>query len=298
MARRVSVADAQRLIADGNIDIIDVRESHEWMTGHVPGARHLPLGQLTADPAKLGPRVLFVCESGNRSQRAADIASAHGVQEAYSLDGGTRGWKAANLPIESPSVAPDDDIAPELSALVAENLKALRTREGYTLDTLAGLSGVGRQTLGQIELGQTMPSLGTLWKIARAFDVPFASLLARQGASETRIFRAATARKIVDADGRFSSRALFHPEDTNGAYEFYELWLAGYGREDAEPHAHGTRENLVVVSGRLVLEVGAARYELAKGDAIAFNADVRHSYINPGAEECTMNLVMIYRAQK
>jgi rhodanese-related sulfurtransferase/transcriptional regulator with XRE-family HTH domain len=297
MVRTVSALDAQELIAQGGVDIVDVRESHEWMTGHVPGARLVPLGQLSANPenAQLGGKVLFVCERGGRSLQAAKLADARGIGEVYSLDGGTLAWRAAGLSIEQPEHLPaEEDASPELDALVGSNVKELRTQRGYTLDVLAGLSGVGRQTLGQIELGRTVPSLGTLWKIARAFDVPFSVLLARPATEETRIFRSANAKRIVDADGRFSSRALFSPDETGGSFEFYELWLAGHGREDAEAHAPGTRENLVVTAGRLVLEVGKDRFELAKGDAIAFTADVPHAYVNPSSEECWMNLVMKY----
>lgn len=297
MVRTVSAKDAQSLIAQGGVDIVDVREAHEWATGHVPGARLVPLGQLRADPdaAQLGGKVLFVCERGGRSFGAAELADARGVAEVYSLDGGTMGWRAAGLPIDVPEKLPaEEGAAPELDAVVGQNVKELRARRGYTLDVLAGLSGVGRQTLGQIELGRTVPSLGTLWKIARAFEVPFSVLLARPTTGETRIFRSANAKRIVDADGRFSSRALFSP-DEKGGVEFYELWIAGHGREDAEPHAPGTRENLIVTSGRLVLEVGKDRYELGRGDAIAFTADVPHSYVNPSPEECWMNLVMRYR---
>lgn len=298
MIRTISVHEAQELIAQGGVDIVDVRESHEWATGHVPSARLVPLGRLIADPddAKLGSKVLFVCERGGRSLRAAELADARGI-ETYSLDGGTLAWRAAGSPIQVPERPPaEEDADPELDAVVGANVKELRARRGYSLDVLAGLSGVGRQTLGQIELGRTVPSLGTLWKIARAFDVPFSVLLARQSSEETRIFRRAHAKRIVDADGRFSSRALFSPDETGGSFEFYELWLAGHGREDAEPHAPGTREHLVVNSGRLVLEVGRDRFELDKGDAIAFTADVSHSYVNPTGEECWMNLVMNYRS--
>jgi len=76
--------------------------------------------------------------------------------------------------------------------------------------------------------------------------------------------------------------------------ELYELFLAAHGREDAEAHAPGTRENLVVTAGRLVLDIGEETFELAKGDAIEFVADVPHSYVNPGSEDCWMNLVMTY----
>jgi rhodanese-related sulfurtransferase/transcriptional regulator with XRE-family HTH domain len=296
MVRRIAARDAQQLLAQGGVDVVDVREPHEWATGHVPGARLVPLGQLRADPdgAHLGSRVLFICERGGRSLQAAQLAEARGTAEVYSLDEGTAGWRGAGLRIEQPKAPPaEEGAAPELDAVVGTNVKELRAQRGYTLDVLAGLSGVGRQTLGQIELGRTVPSLGTLWKIARAFDVPFAALLARPGTAETRIFRQASAKRIVGADGRFSTRALFSPDDKR-SFEFYELWLAGHGREDAEPHAPGTRENLVVNAGRLVIELGKERYELGKGDAIEFTADLPHAYVNPATEECWANLVMTY----
>jgi rhodanese-related sulfurtransferase/transcriptional regulator with XRE-family HTH domain len=297
VARSIAAREAQDLIAAGDVDVVDVREPHEWATGHVPGARLVPLGQLRADPdgAHLGGKVLFVCERGGRSQHAAQLADARGIVDVYTLEGGTLAWRAGGLPIVQPETVPGaEDAVPELDALVGANLKELRAKRGYSLDVLAGLSGVGRQTLGQIELGRTVPSLGTLWKIASALETPFSALLARPGSGELRIFRSANAKRIVSADGRFSSRALFVPDDAGGAFELYELWLAGHGREDAEPHARGTRENLVVTAGRLVLEIGKERFELAKGDAIAFTADVPHSYVNPGSEECWMNLVMTY----
>jgi rhodanese-related sulfurtransferase/transcriptional regulator with XRE-family HTH domain len=299
MIRTIGPREAKELIDGGNLDVVDVREPHEWATGHVPGARLVPLRRLQEDPedAALGPRVLFVCERGGRSHRAAELAQARGAEEVLSLDGGTLAWREAGLSVEVPAAPPAEDAVPELDGLVGTNVRELRAARGYSLDVLAGLSGVGRQLLGQIELGRTVPSLGTLWKIATAFEVPFSALLARPATTETRIFRTASARRILDADGRFSSRALFVPED-GATFEFYELWLAPRAREDAEPHARGTREHLVVTAGRLVLELGPERHELAKGDAIAFTADVPHAYVNAGSEECWMNLVMTYAGPK
>jgi rhodanese-related sulfurtransferase/transcriptional regulator with XRE-family HTH domain len=296
VVRSIQAREAHELTMRGGVDVVDVREPHEWATGHVPGARLVPLGQLRADPegAQLGKTVLFVCERGGRSQHAAELAEGRGIADVYTLEGGTLGWRAAGLPVVQPEPVPaEEGVSPELDAVVSANVKELRARRGYTLDVLAGLSGVGRQTLGLIELGRTAPSLGTLWKLARAFEVPFSALLARPRSAQTQVFRGASAKRILGADGRFSSRALFSPDDA-GTFEFYELWLAGHGREDAEPHARGTRENLVVTSGRLVLEVGKERFDLGKGDAIAFTADVPHSYVNPASEECWMNLVMTY----
>jgi rhodanese-related sulfurtransferase/transcriptional regulator with XRE-family HTH domain len=298
--RAITAREASERIGERgsrDLDVVDVREPHEWARGHIPGARLVPLGQLLADPegAALGSHVLFVCERGGRSARAAEIADARGVAEVLSLTDGTLGWRAAGLPIEQPESAPaEEGVGAAIDAVVGKNVKDLRAARGYSLDVLAGLSGVGRQMLGQIELGRAVPNLGTLWKIARAFEVPFSALLSGPHRGETRIFRAAAAQRIAGADGRFSSRALFSPED-GATFELYELWLAGHGREDAEAHAPGTRENLVVTGGRLVLEIGKETYELGKGDAIAFTADVPHAYVNPASDECWMNLVMTYR---
>jgi rhodanese-related sulfurtransferase/transcriptional regulator with XRE-family HTH domain len=315
MIHGIGPRDAEALMANGGLDIVDVREPREWATGHVPGARLVPLGTLRADvgAAGLSGKVLFVCASGGRSMTAAKLAEAHGLTDVYSLDGGTSGWAAERLPIVVPPVAepsrpqavPDtspsepaqaDEADAELDAVVGANVKELRTRRGLTLDLLAGLSGVGRQTLGQIENGRTVPSVATLWKIAKAFDVPFSALLARPHTRTTTVLRQSRAKRLVSADGRFSSRALF-PAGDRGGVELYELWLAGHGREDAEAHAPGTRENLVVTAGRLVLDIGEETFELAKGDAIEFIADVPHSYVNPGSEDCWMNLVMTYEGR-
>ncbi|MBL8721524.1 MAG: helix-turn-helix domain-containing protein [Myxococcales bacterium] len=306
MIQRIGPEAAQHLLTQGDLDVVDVREPHEWSTGHLPTARLVPLGQLRADldGARLGRRVLFVCERGGRSLAAAEAVQDR-VAELYSLDGGTAGWRAAGLPITVPGAAPgaggsaepqEEALSPELDAIVARNVKELRGRRGWSLDVLAGASGVARQTLGQIELGQRAPSLGTLWRIAGALEVPFSALLAQPRPGKplaTRVFRHAAQKPITGAEGRFASRALFS-SDGRPTFELYELWLAGYGREDAEAHAAGTRENLVVTSGRLVLEIGKERHELGKGDAVEFTADVAHSYVNPASEECFMVLAMSY----
>ena len=105
------------------------------------------------------------------------------------------------------------------------------------------------------------------------------------------MLRAEPAKRLVSPDGRFSSRALFplaekrQPSSTSCCSPAH--------REDAEAHAPGTRENLIVTSGRLELIVGEERFELAKGDAIVFIADVAHAYVNP-ARKCWMYLVMTY----
>lgn len=92
---------AHDLILRGEVDVVDVRETHEWTGGHVPGARHVPLAQLRANPRSTLPRdgVLLVCAAGVRSETAARVAERLGFKLVYNLSGGTRAWANAGLPV-------------------------------------------------------------------------------------------------------------------------------------------------------------------------------------------------------
>ncbi|MBK7857061.1 MAG: helix-turn-helix domain-containing protein [Archangiaceae bacterium] len=300
--------DAQALISKGEVDVVDVRDPSEFSTGHVPRARNVPLGELKADPRGKLPRdpVLLVCAKGVRSQTAAGLAEALGFKDVFQLTGGTNAWVDAGLELEgrpAPKAAPgatadtpDESCElpePALDAVVGQNMKALRTERGLSLDQLARLTGLSRSVLGQIELGKTPSSVSVVWRIAQAFGVHFSALLATSERQQNTVLRAADAKRLVGPDDRFSSRALY-PFSEKPQAEFYELYLAPHSREDAQAHAHGTRENLIVTSGRLELTCGSEKWELEKGDAIVFTADQPHSYVNTSGQECWMYLVMTY----
>ena len=101
MVNSISPQEAQQLIAQGQLDIVDVREPSEWSHGHVPGARLVPLARLKSDPRAALPRdgVIFVCAAGVRSQTAALLAESLGLSNLYNLSGGTRSWVNAGLPL-------------------------------------------------------------------------------------------------------------------------------------------------------------------------------------------------------
>jgi len=186
---------------------------------------------------------------------------------------------------------PDAD--PDMAPVVGRNLRRLRMQRGLSLERLSKASGVSRAMLGQIELGQSAPTINVLWKIARALDLPFSALISTTGGTGTRLMRAQQAKRLTSHDGRFASRALF-PFDEPRRVEFYELTLKSHSEERADPHPPGTLENLLVTRGTLEMEIGAERHVLAPGDAILFEADKPHVYRNVGQDDLTMYLVMTY----
>ena len=93
---------ATRLYNDDAL-VLDVREDKEYAAGHIPKAKHIPLGQLTGrlkelDKFKDKP-VLVTCRSGNRSAHACRILKKAGFQTVYNQAGGIIAWERANLPV-------------------------------------------------------------------------------------------------------------------------------------------------------------------------------------------------------
>jgi glyoxylase-like metal-dependent hydrolase (beta-lactamase superfamily II)/rhodanese-related sulfurtransferase len=101
----MSMAELQRRVAGGELGLtlLDVREKDAYQAGHIPGARHLPRGQLELrvntelpDPTQ---RILVVCEFGHISTLAAASLRELGFTHAIALDGGMKAWRDGDLPL-------------------------------------------------------------------------------------------------------------------------------------------------------------------------------------------------------
>lgn len=199
-------------------------------------------------------------------------------------------------PAPEPRAPEPHETAPvgkDLTPIVGSNLRRLRGQRGLSLEKLSRLSGVSRAMLGQVELGQSAPTINVLWKIASALGVPFSALISARGGGGVHVLRGESAKLLTSHDGSFSSRALF-PYDEPRRVEFYELRLAPGGSEKAEPHNPGTIENLVVSQGAVEIEAAGKKELLGRGDAIVFEADVSHVYRNRADQETILYLVMTY----
>jgi len=99
------IAGLEKAIADKAL-IIDVRTDPEWAKGHVPGAVHAPLSDISADHAVLkghdkSTPVYLICEAGGRSGQAADRLAKAGYN-TVNVQGGTGAWRNAGKPLETP----------------------------------------------------------------------------------------------------------------------------------------------------------------------------------------------------
>lgn len=185
--------------------------------------------------------------------------------------------------------------AAELARRVADALRRYRQERQLSLDELSARSGVSRAALSQIEGARTNPTLAVLWKIAVGLEIPFHDLLGTSGDQGVLLLRAGDAPPLRSTDGRMESR-LLSPGGSGTTTEIYELRFQPKALHESDPHARGTSETLVVLTGSLRLGVGATTYELSVGDSVFFRADVKHFYENRSTRETRcMNVIHYVR---
>jgi rhodanese-related sulfurtransferase len=109
MIREITPVELAALVkSTPDLDLVDVRDPEEWITGHVPGARLIPLAELRSDPEAYlvrGKPVVFICAKGVRGLQAAKLADRFGYEPVYNLEGGTKGWAQAGFELVHTSLA-------------------------------------------------------------------------------------------------------------------------------------------------------------------------------------------------
>jgi rhodanese-related sulfurtransferase len=100
--KQISVNDAYKQVNQADLQFIDVRSEAEFSDGHAVKVVNFPLDKIEPDFAKLDKSkpVYLICQSGRRSQKAAEILEQKGFNELYNVTGGTSAWVSANLPTE------------------------------------------------------------------------------------------------------------------------------------------------------------------------------------------------------
>jgi len=100
----VTPAQATHLINREDALVVDVREANEYGTGHVLGAKNLPLARMETAGAEFMKKkdrpVIVYCDGGDRSGKALAALKKQGFTRAATLSGGIKSWQDAGLPVE------------------------------------------------------------------------------------------------------------------------------------------------------------------------------------------------------
>ena len=98
---QIDVAELDTLLKQGSVRVLDVRETSEFRSGHVPGAVNVPVKRLPEQVGKLkrDKPYAVICQSGSRSKGATNLLLDQGFEGAVSVRGGTSAWARSGRPI-------------------------------------------------------------------------------------------------------------------------------------------------------------------------------------------------------
>jgi transcriptional regulator with XRE-family HTH domain len=168
---------------------------------------------------------------------------------------------------------PDDQLAERLG----RNVKQLREARGQTQQQIAKLAGLPRATWANLESGAGNPTLSVLTRVADALQVTLEELVATPRAACAFYPRGNLPHRVR---GEVTVTKLL--PDAIPGMEIDRLELPPGARMTGIPHTPGTREYLTVEAGAIVLVAAGERWQVERGDVVAFRGDQRHSYANPG----------------
>lgn len=184
-----------------------------------------------------------------------------------------------------------DDSTASLAAAIGARVRQERRSRGWTLDQLADAADVSRRMLINVEQGAVNPSVGTLLRISDALGVGLPALVEPPAPRPMRIVRKGEGATLWSgaAGGRGVLLAGTEPPDV---VELWDWTLGGGDEHVSEPHRSGTQELLHVHRGRVTVRVQEQAVTLGPGDAMAFPADVPHSYANTHASAARFSLAV------
>ena len=162
-----------------------------------------------------------------------------------------------------------------VQGVLAANLRRLRIARHLSLSELARATGISKATLSSIENGRANPTVDTLAGLAGALRVSIGELLEELPLGEVRIVRAARAR-VSQLDG-IPQRGLDELA-VNGDLRLAELSLGPGEASELDARAAGSRAHLFVLEGKLIAGPVERITELARGDYASFPTDVPHVY--------------------
>ncbi len=192
----------------------------------------------------------------------------------------------------------DADAITGLNQQVGLQLRRLRQQRGWSLDRLAGVSGVSKAMLGQIERGESSPTVVTLWKLAGGLQLSFSDLLEQRPppttTSDAPLWqRAARPEAPVPLADGVRVTTLF-PFDARLGYESLLVELPVGCEYLSVPHAPGVLELVLPVAGEMAIWLGDAWQPLGVGDAVRFAADQPHGYRNSGPQRARFHNLIHY----
>ncbi|WP_207836049.1 helix-turn-helix domain-containing protein [Williamsia soli] len=159
---------------------------------------------------------------------------------------------------------------------IATSLQRERKRTGLSLAEVARRAGVAKSTLSSLEAGNGNPSVETLWALSTALGVPFAHLV-QPPIPRVQVIRAGEGPAFSSERSNYLA-TLLATCPPNARRDIYLIAAQPGEPRDADPHAAGVVEHVVLSAGRALVGLTAEPVELGPGDYISYPGDLPHIF--------------------
>lgn len=177
---------------------------------------------------------------------------------------------------------------------VGDRLKKVRKSHDWSLDDVATMTGVSKPMLGQIERGQSSPTINILWKIATGLKVPLSYFL-QSPDPEYCIVDAKEQEPAIEENGAMRAYTVFAYDPIKN-YEMFLIEFDGGCKHYSDAHMDGVEECIYVLNGELQMVVGGKEINVKQNQFFRFRGNVQHEYNNLGSEPCTVQNIIFYKA--
>lgn len=179
-----------------------------------------------------------------------------------------------------------------ISLRIGERLKEIRILRQLTLEDVAKITGVSKPMLGQIERGQSSPTINTLWKISTGLKIPL-SFFCKQQEADFQVVDLEDIEQITEENGGIKAYPMF-PFDPVRNVEVFYLEMAAKVKHPSAVQRRGVEKYIFVTDGTLKVIIGEEEILLTTEQSLRFRADVEHAYYNVSDSRCSFYDMIFY----
>ncbi len=182
----------------------------------------------------------------------------------------------------------------DITNKISRALKLLRKERGLSLDAASQTTGVSKAMLGQIERGESSPTIATLWKIASGFDVSFSYFVENlKPINPDFIRRINHLDQMHPQDDKIRVMPLF-TYDEHLKFEVFIIELLPGCEHLSDPHQQEVIEHIIVARGAIEVLIDGVWHLVQQHEGLRFNAARPHGYRNLSAKTAIFHDMIHY----
>lgn len=168
---------------------------------------------------------------------------------------------------------------------IGSKIRELRKSKNINITELSKNTGVSTGMISQIERNMAVPSVASLWKIAKSLDVSIGYFFEEEEGEKINPIVKVNQRKRIKTKNTNATYELLGP-DLDRKIEFLYITIEPGKASNSELIKHEGEECGIVIKGRLMVKTEENEYILEEGDSIYLNSTIAHRYVNIGDGDC------------